>query len=353
MHLDIAAVEILSTPDEEYFQTQATWKKEIGSYMEKMNDDSSCGLHVEEDLIKRRKEELKRAQDIREHYEKKLERANNLYMELANCRLQVEQKEQELKEREQSIKYGSSYTRHSKKNIRRFLKHERSAKKRSQKMESTSKNSNVQYSAFHGSAKSRIRRAKCNYSNSPGMEKFDYSVPFNIAESPYGAQYELPFLIDSETQTDILETNENVDKPCAKNFINLVQNISVNDSISTHENLDMFAQNSLQCDLHNKLLSQTPSSVKWQVIKAENSSFDHEKSTGDNLLCDINSVNCHSAVYNLSPVHIKNNCVQNVSIVGTRSLKKRRKFHQFCRMGSFRGKFLLKKFGSVQEISTT
>lgn len=36
------------------------------------------------------------AQDVREHYEKKLERANNLYMELTACMLQLEKREREL-----------------------------------------------------------------------------------------------------------------------------------------------------------------------------------------------------------------------------------------------------------------
>jgi hypothetical protein len=36
------------------------------------------------------------AQDVREHYERKLERANNLYMELTACMLQLEKREREL-----------------------------------------------------------------------------------------------------------------------------------------------------------------------------------------------------------------------------------------------------------------
>lgn len=36
------------------------------------------------------------ALDIREHYERKLERANNLYMELSAVMLQLELKEKEL-----------------------------------------------------------------------------------------------------------------------------------------------------------------------------------------------------------------------------------------------------------------
>lgn len=57
------------------------------------------GSHIpkfEEDLIKKRKNELKHAQDIREHYERKLERANNLYMELSAVLLQLAQREKDL-----------------------------------------------------------------------------------------------------------------------------------------------------------------------------------------------------------------------------------------------------------------
>jgi len=57
------------------------------------------GSHIskfEEDLIKKRKNELKHAQDIREHYERKLERANNLYKELSDVLLQLEQRERDL-----------------------------------------------------------------------------------------------------------------------------------------------------------------------------------------------------------------------------------------------------------------
>lgn len=39
---------------------------------------------------------LRHALDIREHYERKLERANNLYMELNGIMLQLEIKEKEL-----------------------------------------------------------------------------------------------------------------------------------------------------------------------------------------------------------------------------------------------------------------
>ncbi|GCC49628.1 hypothetical protein chiPu_0033950, partial [Chiloscyllium punctatum] len=43
------------------------------------------------------------ALDIREHYERKLERANNLYMELNAVMLQLELKEKQLLRREQAL----------------------------------------------------------------------------------------------------------------------------------------------------------------------------------------------------------------------------------------------------------
>jgi mitogen-activated protein kinase kinase kinase 13 len=51
----------------------------------------------EEDLIKKRNDELKHAQDIREHYERKLERANDLYCELRAAMFQIELREKQLK----------------------------------------------------------------------------------------------------------------------------------------------------------------------------------------------------------------------------------------------------------------
>ncbi|XP_066974993.1 mitogen-activated protein kinase kinase kinase 13 isoform X7 [Macrobrachium rosenbergii] len=96
MHLDIAAVEIRSTPPETYFKTQMSWKAEIRQQMASMNSRGSHIPHMEEDLVKRRHDELKHAQDIREHWERKLVIANDLYLELSAAMLQLEQREKEL-----------------------------------------------------------------------------------------------------------------------------------------------------------------------------------------------------------------------------------------------------------------
>lgn len=105
MHLDIAAVEILSTPRESYFAAQAGWKEEIRRYMQSLSHEPG-GPHGEQELIRRRREELRHAQDIRLHYERKLERTNNLYMEFTACLLQLEQRERDIIRREQSLEMG-------------------------------------------------------------------------------------------------------------------------------------------------------------------------------------------------------------------------------------------------------
>lgn len=64
--------------------------------MLQMKTNESHISKFEEDLIKKRKDELKHAQDIREHYERKLERANNLVLQLSAVLLQLEQRENDL-----------------------------------------------------------------------------------------------------------------------------------------------------------------------------------------------------------------------------------------------------------------
>uniref|UniRef100_A0A8C5BR76 Mitogen-activated protein kinase kinase kinase n=1 Tax=Gadus morhua TaxID=8049 RepID=A0A8C5BR76_GADMO len=114
LHLDIASADILSTPQETYFQTQVEWREEVRQHFEKIKSEGTCLHRLDEELIIRRREELRHALDIREHYERKLERANNLYMELNAVMLQLELKEKELLKREQSLdkKYPGVFQKH-------------------------------------------------------------------------------------------------------------------------------------------------------------------------------------------------------------------------------------------------
>uniref|UniRef100_A0AAY4EUL3 Mitogen-activated protein kinase kinase kinase 12 n=1 Tax=Denticeps clupeoides TaxID=299321 RepID=A0AAY4EUL3_9TELE len=115
LHLDIASADVLSTPQETYFKSQAEWREEVKQHFEKIKSEGTCLHRLDEELIIRRREELRHALDIREHYERKLERANNLYMELNAVMLQLELKEKELLRREQSLdkKYPGLFKHHS------------------------------------------------------------------------------------------------------------------------------------------------------------------------------------------------------------------------------------------------
>nr|XP_020450456.1 mitogen-activated protein kinase kinase kinase 13 [Monopterus albus]XP_020450457.1 mitogen-activated protein kinase kinase kinase 13 [Monopterus albus]XP_020450458.1 mitogen-activated protein kinase kinase kinase 13 [Monopterus albus] len=114
LHLDIASADILGTPQETYFKSQAEWREEVKKHFEKIKSEGTCIHRLDEELIRRRRDELRHALDIREHYEKKLERANNLYMELSAIMLQLEVREKELMKREQAVekKYPGTYKRH-------------------------------------------------------------------------------------------------------------------------------------------------------------------------------------------------------------------------------------------------
>lgn len=75
---------------------QAVWKEEIRIKMLHIQSSDSNVIQFEDDLIKKREIELKHAHDIREHYERKLARANELYMELSSAIFEIEQKKREL-----------------------------------------------------------------------------------------------------------------------------------------------------------------------------------------------------------------------------------------------------------------
>ncbi|RLU17648.1 hypothetical protein DMN91_009884 [Ooceraea biroi] len=105
MHLAIAAVDVLSTDLDDYFKAQQSWKKEIQEHMQHMQRFTKTNSRFEADLIRRREDELRHAQDIREHYERKLERTNNLYLELNAVLLQLELRERDVIKREQQSGY--------------------------------------------------------------------------------------------------------------------------------------------------------------------------------------------------------------------------------------------------------
>lgn len=126
-HLEIAASDVLINSPEKYFKNQATWKEEIRKKMMNMETNESKRSRFNEgELIQKRKNELKHAQDIREHYEEKLKRASNLYDELASALRQVEIREKELRKWEKSTSYklGKKRSRINGKTPERYKKYD-------------------------------------------------------------------------------------------------------------------------------------------------------------------------------------------------------------------------------------
>uniref|UniRef100_A0A131YVA7 Mitogen-activated protein kinase kinase kinase dlk-1 n=1 Tax=Rhipicephalus appendiculatus TaxID=34631 RepID=A0A131YVA7_RHIAP len=187
MHLDIAAVEILSTPKESYFAAQAGWKEEIRRYMQSIRQEGQP--QGEQELIRRRREELRHAQDIRLHYERKLERTNNLYMEFTACLLQLEQREREIIRREQSLEIGSGSRPYKKHIVRPLIKaQERFGKKRSYRLPSDPPSPEpMEQAAGSPSSKGRSRRATHRRS---------------------GSSSSCCRMVDSETQTELSPQSE-------------------------------------------------------------------------------------------------------------------------------------------------
>ena len=121
LHLEIAAIEILSFKQEDYFRTQQSWKMEVREHNERnqrmKNTPGGLGMGAlpEELLIKKRQEELRHAEDIKELYKKKLDKVNILFQELSAWKLQLEDKEKGLARRERQLCIQSSKIHYKKK----------------------------------------------------------------------------------------------------------------------------------------------------------------------------------------------------------------------------------------------
>ena len=231
MHIDIAANELVNICPDMYYNLQIEWKEEIAHSLMRMkrNGRQDMSSDDEAELIKKRKEELMHAQDIREHYEKKLLRANDLYMDLTACMLQLEQKEKELIRRESALMGG----RHSSKRQivgpllqaaqERMSSSRRGSYRPDQQidLQSPVKNGNDCISC-HGSARSRIKRSRQRRSvggqtSATHLHQSNQGLtsPFNnntIHYSPSPLQERKSF-VDTETQTDSVFTDSDLVSP--------------------------------------------------------------------------------------------------------------------------------------------
>jgi hypothetical protein len=96
MHLEIASENLVSIPEESYFKSQLSWQEEIREQFVKMKTDGTHLQRLDEEMVRRREEELRQVQDVRALYERKLETTQQLYNELSMCMEQLEVKQKEL-----------------------------------------------------------------------------------------------------------------------------------------------------------------------------------------------------------------------------------------------------------------
>ncbi|XP_068618617.1 mitogen-activated protein kinase kinase kinase 12 [Battus philenor] len=97
-HLEIAGEELNAMQGETFKDIQATWRIEVQNVMEKFYVRTE--QPQAQDAASRREEE-KRARHM---YEQQLNRANELYMEVCAVRLQLEQREKSIADREKALK---------------------------------------------------------------------------------------------------------------------------------------------------------------------------------------------------------------------------------------------------------
>lgn len=110
-HLEIVSnTEVIFKLEDEYLKNQLEWKDEIKERMDFKKEFNSQHLKLYnlDDLVQKRKEELKHATSIRELYEQKLEKANNLYFELNTVLLQLDEREKEVIRREKALNIHNS-----------------------------------------------------------------------------------------------------------------------------------------------------------------------------------------------------------------------------------------------------
>ncbi|CAF0726237.1 unnamed protein product [Rotaria sordida] len=112
-HLTISEPEIiLFEHEQEYTELTRVWSIEINEQLARLPtiDISSTLKMTNDELMKKRKEELQHIADIRSHYQTKLQQVNTLYIELSSLMMQLQKREQEIKKKERllNIQHHSS-----------------------------------------------------------------------------------------------------------------------------------------------------------------------------------------------------------------------------------------------------
>ncbi|CAG4977785.1 unnamed protein product [Colias eurytheme] len=103
-HLEMAGGELRSMDTETFKNIQTGWRSEVHECMEHLYARSAKSFSQEStDVVAQRREDLKQARDLRYVYEQQVTRANELFLEVCAVRLQLEQREKTIAEKENAL----------------------------------------------------------------------------------------------------------------------------------------------------------------------------------------------------------------------------------------------------------
>ena len=106
-HLSIDEEKIqLFEEEQTYNELARAWSTEINEQLANLPtiDMSVISRMTNEELVKKRKEEIQHLKDIRTHYQKKVEKINELYVEMKSMMMQLQKREQQIKKKERELK---------------------------------------------------------------------------------------------------------------------------------------------------------------------------------------------------------------------------------------------------------
>lgn len=126
-HLEIAAHELIRIGVDKYYKMQSMWKEEIESQLAHIRriPRHTSPLSSDEDVdpVRHKEEIAQAAKEAKELYEKKLENINNLYLELQAVCLQLEQREKQIRQKENLLKKRKTQSHECiKEKVERILK---------------------------------------------------------------------------------------------------------------------------------------------------------------------------------------------------------------------------------------
>eukprot|EP00041_Stephanoeca_diplocostata_P020860 m.474855 g.474855 ORF g.474855 m.474855 type:complete len:611 (-) comp21683_c0_seq1:201-2033(-) len=116
LHLEILQDDdAFAVPDAAFYATQRGWREEMAAEFEKMKQEKIEMQRVDQELLRRRDEELSHAQDVRQLYEARLDMVSNLIADLRARGRDLDQREKQVRMRTKAraTSKRSTYTKNT------------------------------------------------------------------------------------------------------------------------------------------------------------------------------------------------------------------------------------------------